>query len=307
MICRKLSICFRHKIRFLSPKTPLGQVIGRPGEWRRQYKDPDVVREMKLAKSKNPTLVRPHPELPHVETAKQYKCLIHDDQVKAIEDILRQGQRLDGEVSGSSAASMMQQRMSVTATALDHAPPPVAAPMTAPRTEAELVTPSTANVDKASEPPSTDHEEAMLLLKKEKKRKQDRLDRLAEKQKERDELKGTTNFKGKKWLKILDQQISAALEVVTNIGKFMKHDLAGSELPKDMPNGIAREYGETFKNQKSTLTKTRNSLNRALQGDVDDTAAITVLASIDKPTNAFKNTHRTWKVLVNRYIKIGAD
>ena len=278
------------------------------------YKCEDVVREMKLAKGATPQLVRPHPELPHVVKAKQYKCLISDEQVRCVEDILRQGIRLDGEAQGQSAAMLVQQRIAQSATALGHSVMPTA-PARQPAGSMALTAPVEESTKPSTGVPSpaskeipdsgltkSDHERALALLEADQKKKQDRLERLQQKQKERDELKETDGFKANKWLMIYGQLVEAAQKEVTNLTKFQKDDVEGSGYPKTLPGGIAREYCETFKNEKRTLTAKKAALKKAMDGEGGDQVK-KQLANIDTAAEKFKSMHRTWKILVRRYEK----
>ncbi len=210
---------------------------------------------------------------------------------------------------------LVQQRIAQSATALGHSVMPTA-PARQPAGSMALTAPVEESTKPSTGVPSpaskeipdsgltkSDHERALALLEADQKKKQDRLERLQQKQKERDELKETDGFKANKWLMIYGQLVEAAQKEVTNLTKFQKDDVEGSGYPQTLPGGIAREYCETFQNEKRTLTAKKTALKKAMDGEGGDQVK-KQLANIDTAAEKFKSMHRTWKILVRRYEKI---
>ena len=84
------------------------------------YQDETIVNEMENCKIADPRTVRPHPELPHLRTAMQFKCLIENTQTELVAHILRQGMNLQGAVTGEAGDMLVQQQMRLTAQKLGH-------------------------------------------------------------------------------------------------------------------------------------------------------------------------------------------
>ena len=262
------------------------------------YKDAGVAAEMKAMKSQNPKLFRPHPELPHFKKAVQYKCLIEDDQWNQLEQVLKQGMKLEASVSGDAANMLVRKQLGETSTALGRE---TAAPASAsmPCQPSQLQTDIGGATDSApAETPKLKRALEMVADQEEKEKK--RLVRQQDKKREADLLKETSGFKGKAWVSLCDGLLKKLADATNRCKSIEK----GSKIVTDcqMPANLAKEYIATFVKDARLMKKLKDALCAAMSGH-DEQSVFEEMKSAKATTDAVKNNLSIFKGLDRRYAK----
>ena len=206
-------------------------------------------------KTADPTACRPMPELPHLAKAIQYKCDLEDDEVRTVEDVMRQGLHLEAEVDGESAQMLMRQWLARRNNVLGL---PAGQPPTDPEAEAQKKRKEFEAA--AAREKKKEDAKAALALKKE-----------------------TPVYKGTAWVKLLQIQIAKAQEA----HKKSQSDECG------LPHPIAKEFAAIFAKDVHTMQACRTAVQSALEGS-NCTLVADSIAHVGTIVETFKRNERSF-------------
>ena len=223
------------------------------------FKNPDVVSELIRVYSQESKRNRPHPDIPHVLKARQFLCTVADEFRESLENVLRKGARLEVDAEGEAGKMLCQQIMQRSADAF--AEPnvlPIHDGDTKPHTDPPAIKDKdTLDLEKfrkiEEEKKRKAHEKAEEKLKKQQERRaQKAQDKLTQQQ-----FAETPEGRARAWLKGLGDHIA---KCESEAGKLKSKNLK-------MPASIASEYCTLWTACATKFRKTKNVIQKAVDGD----------------------------------------
>ena len=299
------------------------------GQLMKLYEDEEVVEALVQAKLKLMGHFRPHPELPLVQNAMQYKCVVEDSQTMAVQQIVRQGMSLECEAEGETGRMLAQQHQNQSMAAFRDtsntgmsAFPGAAQQLTnggsagtdgsRPQEEAGAMQQTAEDPAAAAAAAVSDPKLAAALrrIQDDEQREVQRVRKQQERKTERDAFKETPSFKTKSWL----NAVSTDLQDLEEESKKLK-DEDGKCICEDVPipMNLANEFLASFGTQRQTLSdlkRTLGSLHKSLStGDPKNCTSasaetLNILCNARKSHDDWKTLVRSFKALWKRYFPI---
>lgn len=257
------------------------------------YNNSEITQAMIAEKLSKPDMWRPHPEIPHMKAAIQYRCTVESKFAKQLEEIVEKGCTMTGECSQEAArvivpkfvadTSRMGSQGSQGQGLCSLAPGLAAGGSGQPQPEA-LPVPADAKTAaalerqrRAEERQAKKDEEKAKKDEEKAKKAEERKQQLEEAKQEKRRFKESPAGQAKEWMDKLHNDVGLAGSAVREAEHATK---------MGMPPGLASEWGKTFGTHVNALKGLRERFESIYTGEsrdasVDDAQAIVVAFKTD--------------------------